>query len=130
MTIFNDLCVSFNNQADKDNLLFVFLCRTSLPEVNPLWAVRGFVFSPSLLQDFCTILTIKLPGFLKTILFIYFWPQWVFLLRGLSLIVVAFSGGAWMGFSRRWSTGPRAHGLSSCGRQALVPGLRACNTRA
>ena len=97
MTIFNDLCISFNNQADKDNLLIVFLCRTSLPEVNPLWAVRGFVFSPSLLQDFCTILTIKLPGFLKTILFIYFWPLWVFLAartfshcgeEGLPLVVV------------------------------------------
>ena len=44
---------------------------------------------------------------------------------------VTFSYGVWMGFSWHWlplwwSTGPRAHGLSSCDRRALGPGLLAC----
>ena len=60
------------------------------------------------------------------ILFIYFWPRWVFVAaHGLSLVVA--SGGCsslWCaGFSLRWllllwSTGSRRAGFSSCGMRA------------
>ena len=134
MTIFNDLCISFNNQADKDNLLIVFLCRTSLPEVNPLWAVRGFVFFPFLIARFLYNIDNQIARIFKNN-FIYLFlasvglpccADFLSLWRG----GVTFSGGAWMGFLQLWSTGPRAHGLSSRGRRALVPGLSACSTRA
>ena len=62
------------------------------------------------------------------ILFIYFWPRWVFVAaRGLSL--VAASGGySWLrcaGFSLQWflllrSMGSRYAGFSSCGTRASV----------
>ena len=70
----------------------------------------------------------------KFILFIYFWPRWVFVaVCGLSL--VATSGGysslRCAGFSLWWllllrSTGSRSAGFSSCGSQALERRLTSC----
>ena len=72
----------------------------------------------------------------KFILFIYFWPRWVFVAaRGLSLVVVSggYSSLRCAGFSLRWllllrSTGSRWVGFSSCGSRALECRLISCGT--
>ena len=79
------------------------------------------------------------------ILFIYFWPRWVFVAaRGLSLAVVSGGSSSWryVGFSLQCllflqSTGSRHAGsevvalrLSSCGSWALERRLNSCGARA